>query len=121
MIVVQNATTRWVGLGWVVFGLVAYVVYRRRVVGATAAQTLRAPPAFGPALALEYRRLLVPVVPGRASDEAVDVACRLAAERGARVTALSIVEVPRELSLDEPLAEEERLADLAARRRGRGR
>ena len=29
------------------------------------------------------------------------------------MTALSIVEVPRELSLDEPLAEEERLADLA--------
>jgi basic amino acid/polyamine antiporter, APA family len=113
VIVVQNATTRWVGLGWVVFGLAAYVVYRRRVVGATAAQTLRAPPAFGPALALEYRRLLVPVVPGRASDEAIDVACRLAAERGARVTALSVVEVPRELSLDEPLAEEERLADLA--------
>ena len=112
VIVVQNATTRWVGLGWIVVGLVGYVIYRRAVVRAPAGDTLRAPPAFGPALALEYRRLLVPVVPGRPSDDAVDVACRLAAERGARVIALSVVEVPLELPLDEPLDEAERLADL---------
>ena len=111
VIVVQNAATRWVGLGWLLIGLVGYVVYRRRVVGATAGETLRAPPAFGPALALEYRRLLVAVVPGRPSDDAVDVACRLAAERGARVIALSVIEVPLELPLDEPLEEAERLAD----------
>ena len=112
VIVLQSATTRWVGLGWIVLGLVGYVVYRRTVVGSPASDTLRAPPAFGPALALEYRRLLVPVVPGRPSDDAVDVACRLAAERGARVIALSVVEVPLELSLDEPLEEAERLADI---------
>ena len=53
-------------------------------------ETVRAPAAFGPALALEYRRLLVPVVAGSPSDEAIDVACGLAAERGARITALSV-------------------------------
>jgi len=111
VIVFQNATTRWVGLGWLVAGLIAYVIYRRRVVGATTGETLRAPPAFGPALALEYRRLLVAVVPGRASDDAMDVACRLAAERGARVIALSVIEVPLELPLDEPLEELELAAD----------
>ena len=41
---------------------------------------MKAPPALGPALALEYRRLLVPVVPGQASDDAMDVACSLAAD-----------------------------------------
>ena len=51
-------------------------------------------------------------MPGRPSDDAVDLACRLAAERGARVIALSVVEVPLELPLDEPLEEAERLADL---------
>src|SRR5688572_27238636 len=34
VIVVQNPTTRWVGLGWIATGLVFYVFYRRRVVHA---------------------------------------------------------------------------------------
>ena len=50
--------------------------------------TVKAPPAFGPALALEYRRLLVPVIAGQPSDDAMDVACSLAAERGARIVAV---------------------------------
>jgi nucleotide-binding universal stress UspA family protein len=54
----------------------------------------KAPPALGPALALEYRDLLVPVIPGQPSDAAMDVACRLAAERRARIIALNVVEVP---------------------------
>ena len=78
MLVVQNPLTRWVGLGWMVLGLVGYVVYRRRCVRAPLREIVKAPPAFGPALALEYRRILVPVVAGRPSDEALDVACRLA-------------------------------------------
>ena len=51
-----------------------YVVYRRRFVRASLTKTVKAPPAFGPALALEYRRLLVPVVSGQPSDDALDVA-----------------------------------------------
>ena len=70
VLVVQNATTRWVGLGWMVLGLIGYVVYRRRFVRASLGEIVKAPPAFGPALALEYRRILVPVVPGKPSDEA---------------------------------------------------
>jgi len=111
VIVVQNASTRWVGLGWLVFGLIGYVVYRRRVVQAPLRETTKAPPAFGAALALEYRRIIVPIVPGRPSDDALDLACRLAAERGAQVVALTVLEVPRELPLDAPLAEEERIAN----------
>ena len=34
--------------------------------------------------ALEYRNILVPVAPGRETEEAIDVACRLATERRAR-------------------------------------
>ena len=111
VIVVQNATTRWVGLGWIVVGLVGYVVYRRRFLGASLRETVKAPPALGPALALEYRRILVPVVPGRPSDDALDVACRLAAERGARVIALSVVEAPWELVADQSQPEEELLSN----------
>ena len=31
VLVVQNPLTRWAGLGWMVIGLVGYVVYRRRL------------------------------------------------------------------------------------------
>ena len=101
VLVAQNPATRWAGLGWMVAGLLSYVVYRRRFLGLPLRAVERAAPAFGPALALEYRRILVPVVGGRPSDEALDIACRLAARR-ARVVALSVLEVP----LDEALAAE---------------
>ena len=97
VILVQNPLTRWVGLGWIVAGLVGYAIYRRFWVRAPLTETVKAPPAFGAALALEYRRIVVPIVPGRPSDDALDVACRLAAERGARVVALTVIEIPLEL------------------------
>jgi APA family basic amino acid/polyamine antiporter len=111
VIVAQNPATRWVGLGWLVVGLIGYTVYRRRFVKATVRETIKAPPAFGAALALEYRRIVVPIVPGRPSDDALDVACRLAAERGARVVALTVLEVPLGLPLDAEMLEEERQAN----------
>ena len=99
VLVFENPSTRWAGLGWMAFGLAGYVVYRRRWVKAPLGEVVKAPPAFGPALALEYRRILVPVVGGRPSDEALDVACRLAAKRS-RIVALTVLEVP----LDQPLS-----------------
>jgi APA family basic amino acid/polyamine antiporter len=111
VIVYENATTRWVGLGWIAGGLLFYVAYRRRFVKASLTKTVKAPPAFGPALALEYRRLLVPVIAGQPSDDALDVACSLAAERGARIVALSVLEVPLGRPLDEALPELEDAAN----------
>jgi APA family basic amino acid/polyamine antiporter len=111
VLVVQNPLTRWVGLGWMALGLVGYVIYRRRFVHAPLRQVTKAPPAFGPALALEYRRLLVPVIAGQPSDAAMDVACRLAAERGSRIVALNVLEIPLNRSLNEDLPEFERVAN----------
>jgi basic amino acid/polyamine antiporter, APA family len=111
VILVQNPATRWAGLGWLAVGLVFYSIYRRRVVGAPLAATVKAPPAYGPALALEYRRLLVPVLPGQASDDALDVAASLSAERGARITAVSVLEIPLDQSLAAELTAEEDLAN----------
>jgi APA family basic amino acid/polyamine antiporter len=110
VVVVQRAGPRWAGLGWLVVGLAGYVAYRRFVLKAPVTETLRAPVIIGPAIALEYRNILVPVKPGRASEEAIDVACRLAADRGAAIAAVSVVVVPLELSLDDTLEEEERRA-----------
>jgi APA family basic amino acid/polyamine antiporter len=111
VIVVQNPATRWVGLGWIALGLLFYALYRRRVVRASVTETVKAPPAYGPALALEYRRLLVPVLPGPASDEALDVAAGLAAERGAHIAAVTVLEVPLDLALSADLPEEEAVAN----------
>ena len=84
-----------------------YVVYRRRVVHAGLTETVRAPIVLGPAAALEYRNILVPTAPGRGTEEALDVACRLATERRARVAAIAVVEVPLELPLDAAMADAE--------------
>ncbi len=112
VILVQNAATRWVGLGWMLAGLLIYWVYRRRFVREPLTAIVKAPPAFGAALALEYRRILVPVVSGRPSDEALDVACSLAVERGARIVAVTVLEVPLELPLDADLPGRQEAANL---------
>jgi basic amino acid/polyamine antiporter, APA family len=113
VVVVQKPGPRWAGLGWLVIGLIGYVVYRRRVLHESVTETLHAPMIIGPAIALEYRNILVPVKPGRASEEAIDLACRLAADRGASIAALSVVVVPLDQPLDTRLEEEERMADEA--------
>jgi basic amino acid/polyamine antiporter, APA family len=110
VVVVQRTGPRWAGLGWLAVGLLGYVVYRRFVLRASLTETLRAPVIIGKAIALEYRNILVPVKPGRASEEAIDVACRLAADRGASLAAVSAVVVPLELPLDSRLEGEEQLA-----------
>ena len=111
VILLQNEATRWTGIGWIVLGLLGYVIYRRRWVREPVRATVKAPPALGPALALEYRRLLVPVLPGQASDDALDIAASLAAERGSQIIAVNVIEVPLELPLGADTPELERLAD----------
>jgi APA family basic amino acid/polyamine antiporter len=113
VVVVQKAGPRWAGLGWLAVGLAAYVAYRRWVIREPVTETLRAPVIIGPGAALEYRNILVPVKPGRASEEAIDFACRLAAERRATIAAVSVIVVPLELPLDTRLEEEERRGDEA--------
>ena len=121
VLVVQNPLTRWVGLGWMVAGLVGYAIYRRRFLHVGLRAVEKAPPALGAALALEYRNLLVPVIPGQSSEAAMDMACRLAAERRARIVALNVVEVPLDQALDGSLSRARGGRQLAARPGGRDR
>jgi APA family basic amino acid/polyamine antiporter len=114
VVVVQKSGPRWAGLGWLLLGLLVYVAYRRLVLRASLTETLRAPVIIGPGAALEYRNILVPVKPGRESEEAIDFAARLATERRAAIVALAVVVVPLELPLDsDAAAEETRRADDA--------
>jgi APA family basic amino acid/polyamine antiporter len=113
VVVIQKPGARWVGLGWLLVGLVSYALYRRYVVREPMRATLRAPVLIGPSAALEYRSILVPVKPGRESEEAMDFAARLASERGASIASVSVVEIPLELPLDSRLDAEEEAADEA--------
>jgi APA family basic amino acid/polyamine antiporter len=54
-----------------------------------------------------YRRILVPLVDTGDSEQAMGIACQLAEDRGAGVTAVSVVEVPVELPLDAQMLDED--------------
>jgi APA family basic amino acid/polyamine antiporter len=106
IVVVQTPETRYAGFAWLAIGFALYIVYRKGVVHEPLGATVRTPVAFGPALALEYRRLLVPVIGGQPSDDAMDIACQLASERGSRIVALNVLEVPLERQLADVLPEQ---------------
>jgi nucleotide-binding universal stress UspA family protein len=63
---------------------------------------VRRPPAL--------RHLLVPLTDDDASARAVDVACRMARDHGARVLAVATIEVPLDVPLATPLPEAEERA-----------
>jgi len=65
-----------------------------------------------------YRRVVVPVVDNAESRAALDVACRLAAERGATVFAVSVLEIPPALPLDAHFDEQEAQARALLERAG---
>jgi basic amino acid/polyamine antiporter, APA family len=105
---------RWVGGGWMLFGLVFYVVYRkvfegtsltRRVSVTERALTKQVPE-------LSYRSLLVPVFGTALDDDIVATAGRLAAAEdgggdedgeGARLELVYVVEVPLAVPLEAEL------------------
>ena len=112
-----HSTARWVGLGWMVFGLTFYVVYRkvfegttltRRVSVSEQALTKQVPE-------IEFRNILVPVFGTELDDDIVATAGRLAAaeqeesgdaENDARLDVIYVIEVPLTLPLDAQLPQE---------------
>jgi basic amino acid/polyamine antiporter, APA family len=112
VVVLQTPNTRWVGLGWLAAGFLMYGVYRRRFARASMTETIRAPALIlGPALQLNYRIIVVPVVRSYESEEALVAAARLAAERRATIAVLHVIEVPLDKPLDAVDRDEEEAAD----------
>ncbi|HEX4526479.1 MAG TPA: universal stress protein, partial [Gaiellaceae bacterium] len=105
VVVAQDPPTRYAGLAWLAFGFVFYALYRRSL-HIPLRVTSRSPVPLGPAIALEYRTILVPIVAGEGSREAVEVAARLATERAGRIVLLRVIVVPLELPLDADLTEQ---------------
>jgi APA family basic amino acid/polyamine antiporter len=115
-VLAYHSTARWVGLGWMAFGLAFYVVYRKVFEGTTLTKrvsvTERALTKQVPEI--EFSNILVPVFGTRFDDDIVATAGRLAAadadgdrdEGISRLDVVYVIEVPLTLPLDAKLPKE---------------
>lgn len=108
LMVATHPWGRLVGFAWLAVGLAVYVVHRRRS-GRPLLRQLDETTLPSAAVAdVDYERILVPVVGTRLTDEMMVLGCQLAAEKGATIDVVHVVEVPMELSLDAPLVDQKR-------------
>jgi APA family basic amino acid/polyamine antiporter len=128
-VVVTHAGARYVGFGWMAFGLVMYVAYRRTQ-GKSILKRVSVPEA---ALKLErdeleYGSILVPLTGTPLDDDMIQTAGRLAGEdrdeglgedSGATIEALWIFEVPMALPIDARLPDAQLERARAALRRAK--
>jgi APA family basic amino acid/polyamine antiporter len=107
-------TAVWVGGGWMLFGLLFYVIYRRYVEGTPLTRRVQVPEASlkkQPA-EVEYSTILVPVFGTKLDDDIVSTAGRLAdaqveeGERAPRLDVVYVAELPLTVPLDAPLPKE---------------
>jgi APA family basic amino acid/polyamine antiporter len=107
VVVLTHSEARYVGIPWMVFGMVGYVVYRRSQ-GLDLRETARIERAERPAdfQALGYRTALVPIFGGDVSASALTSAAKLIGEDGV-VYAVFVLPVPSQLSLESGLEAEE--------------
>jgi len=115
-VLLYHETARLVGGGWMIFGLIFYVVYRKVFEGTTLTKrvsvTERALTKQVPEV--EFRNILVPVFGTKLDDDIVATAGRLAAaeqeesdeDDDARLELVYVIEVPLTLPLDAPLPPE---------------
>ena len=107
VVVATHPEARLVGIPWMVFGMVGYVVYRRSQ-GLDLRETARLARTERPAdfQALGYRTALVPIFGGDVSASALSSAAKLIGEEGV-VYAVFVLPVPSQLSLEAGLEAEE--------------
>jgi APA family basic amino acid/polyamine antiporter len=113
-VLVYHDTARWVGLGWMTFGLLFYVVYRKVFEGTTLTKRVSVSErALTKQVAeVAFRNILVPVFGTKLDDDIVATAGRLAAaeqeeaesgEEETRLDLVYVIEVPLTLPLDAEL------------------
>ncbi len=118
---------RYIGGGWMLFGIGGYVIYRRVVEGTSLTKRVSVPTEAltKQTPAVEYETILVPVFGTELDDDIVSTAGRLAAathadgEGGTVMEVIYVVEVPLALPLDAELPRERTEAAWAALRRAR--
>jgi APA family basic amino acid/polyamine antiporter len=106
-VVALHTEARTIGIPWMLVGMAAYVIYRRRH-GLSLRETCRIERPTRPEdfQALGYRTALVPIFGEDVSASALSSAARLIGEEGV-VYAVFVLPVPSQLSLDAGLVDEE--------------
>jgi len=105
---------RWVGGGWMVFGLIAYVIYRKGFEATTLTRRVEVPAAAltKQGVEAEYEDILVPIFGGELDDEIVSTAGRLAdaalrpGEASPRLRIVYVIERPMTVPLTAPIPRE---------------
>jgi APA family basic amino acid/polyamine antiporter len=109
-VVIFHARARWVGGGWMLFGVAAYVVYRKYVERTSLTKRVSVPEeALRKAVReAEYGNILVPIFGSELDDDIVGTAGRLAdaadepGEERPRLEVIYVVEQPLTVPLDAP-------------------
>jgi basic amino acid/polyamine antiporter, APA family len=115
-VLAYHTTARWVGLGWMLFGLTFYVVYRKVFEGTTLTRRVSVPEhaLTKQVPEVEFSNILVPIFGSQLDDDIVATAGRLAAAESAeakgdgesRLEVVFVIEVPLTLPLDAQLPKE---------------
>ena len=109
-VIIYHDTARWVGGGWMVFGLVSYVIYRKGIEGTTLTDRVEVPAEalVKDQVAVESGDILVPVFGTNLDDDIVGTAGRLAdaVERpgklAPRLEVVYVLDLPLTVPLDSP-------------------
>ena len=126
-VVLFRGNARWVGGGWMLFGIAAYVVYRRYVEQTSLTRRVSVPEQAlrKEVREAEYGDILVPIFGTRLDDEIVGTAGRLAdaadeaGEERPRLEVIYVMEVPLTVPVDAPAPKEKVEAAKAALERAR--
>jgi basic amino acid/polyamine antiporter, APA family len=107
IVLVLHRETGLVGAGWMLFGIVLYVAYRRRHdLPLTRTVKVVTPEPLG-VQEVEYKSVLVVFEDDQFSEEAVATAARLAGRQRRGIHVLALVTVPTHLPLDAALPDQE--------------
>jgi APA family basic amino acid/polyamine antiporter len=116
---------RWVGGAWMVFGLVAYVIYRKLFEATTLTQRVEVPAEAltGSEVDAEYDDILVPIFGTELDDDIVSTAGRLAdaalrpGQRRPRLRVVYVIDLPLKVPLtSKPPADRVEAANAAIER-----
>ncbi|MEJ7876084.1 MAG: amino acid permease [Solirubrobacterales bacterium] len=108
-VIIYHDEARWVGGGWMVFGLLGYVVYRKGFEGTSLTKRVAVPAAAleKQAVNVEATDILVPIFGTKLDDDIVGTAGRLAASVGragdqARLRIVFVIDLPLTVPLTSP-------------------
>lgn len=122
-VIVLHDAARWVGLSWLLVGVVGYMIYRLGFerISLTGRVTVEAEDLARRRQGIEFHRILVPIFGTPLDDDIVATAGRMAAEAdrdtrepGAELLIFQASEVPLARAIEDPLPEAEERAGAAA-------